>query len=377
MPRLADLLDQPRAQAFLAGVLSRRRFVNAYLFVGPWGVGKCSAAFAFARGVNCDQRGADACGRCASCRKALDLQHPDLHFLFPVSGEERDLEENVAQTLAAMRADPLYVHTTEKAASIRLALTRQLLRELAYQPYEGGHRVVVIRDADRMREDQYSALLKSVEEPGSSTLWVLTSSRPNRLPATIRSRCQTVRFGPLREDTIAAFLAERAGMVPREARVIAALSSGSLGRALTLREEPALELRDQALALLEPALRRDYAALWKAAQGAGGFGRANREKVRRTVEFQLLWLRDLLRLRYGAGREQLVNRDLEPRLRGLAERVDAGEIRRRALVLEETLRAIEGNVSPDLAFFSGLARVAGDALAPAGDWPRHAGGSEA
>ncbi len=372
MPRLSDLLDQPRARAFLKGVLAQRRFVNAYLLVGPWGVGKCAAALAFARAVNCERQGDDACDACPSCRKAADLQHPDLHFLFPVSGEEKELEDTVAATLQAMREDPLYVHTSEKAASIRLSLTRALLREMAYQPFEAGHRIVVVRDADRMREDQYSAMLKSLEEPSSRTLWVLTSSRPNRLPATIRSRCQTVRFAPLREATVQAFLAERAKVPAREARVLAALASGSLGRALTLRDQPALELRDQALALLEPALRRDYAALWKAAQAAGGYGRANREKVRRTVEFQLLWLRDLLRLRHGGSGADLVNRDREAQLEALAGQVSAGEIRRRALILEETLRAIEGNVSPDLAFFSGLARAAGDALSAADDWPRHA-----
>src|SRR5262249_18610761 len=354
---------------FLRGVLAQRRFVNAYLFVGPWGVGKCSAALAFAAGVNCERKRDDACGECPSCRKAAKLQHPDIHFLFPVSGEEKDLEETVAATLEAMRDDPLYVHTNEKAASIRLSLTRALLREMAYQPFESGYRIVVVRDADRMREDQYSAMLKSLEEPSSRTMWVLTSSRPHRLPGTIRSRCQTVRFGPIREATINAFLVERAKVPARQARVIAALASGSLGRALTLRDEPALELRDEALALLQPALRHDYPALWKTAQAAGGSGRANREKVRRTIEFQLLWLRDLLRLHYGSGMEQLVNRDLEGPLKALAERVTAAEIRRRALILEETLRAIEGNVSPDLAFFSGLARGAGDTLTPPDDWP--------
>src|SRR5262249_2641767 len=179
---LSALLGQPRAQAFLKGVLARRRFVNAYLFVGPWGVGKCSAALAFAAGVNCEREGDDACGECASCRKAAKLQHPDIHFLFPVSGEEKDLEENVAATLAAMLDDPVYVHPNEKAASIRLSLTRALLREMAYQPFESGHRIVVVRDADRMREDHYSAMLKSLEEPSSRSMWVLTSSRPHRLP---------------------------------------------------------------------------------------------------------------------------------------------------------------------------------------------------
>src|SRR5262245_12373878 len=216
---LADVIAQPGAVAFLRGVVAGGRYANAYLFHGPAGVGKGTAALAFARALLCDRRpGApaapglfdaptptpsagpsdDACGVCPSCQKAASLQHPDLKFLFPVSGEEKELDETVAETLERLRKDPLFVFSYEKAASIRLSLTRELLRELAFQPFEAARRVVVVRDADRMREDQYSALLKSIEEPGS-TVWILTTGRPQRLPATIRSRCQSVHFAPIPE----------------------------------------------------------------------------------------------------------------------------------------------------------------------------------
>ena len=412
---LSQLLGQDEVSAFLKGVVAGGRFANAYLFHGPAGVGKCTAALAFARAMMCE-RGAggesaspdlsaaaepaaapprkraagrrapgaaagaapdaatprdEACGACAACGKSAGLQHPDLRFLFPVSGEEKELETTVAETLAAVRSDPLFVFTYEKAASIRLSLTRELLRELAYKPFEAARRVVLVRDADRMREDQYSAMLKSIEEPGASTVWILTTARLQRLPATIRSRCQRVRFAPLPEPLVRDFLTRRADVSEREARVLSALAGGSLARALALREAKPLELRDQALALLEPALRGDPVALWKAIQGFTRFGRAGRESLRLMVEFHELWLRDLLRARYDASRETLVHRDREAEIRKLASSADAAEIRRRLLVLEEVLRAIEGNVTPELALFSGLSRVAGERLGE-GEWPRAA-----
>ena len=392
--KLSELIGQPGASAFLRGVVAGRRFANAYLFQGPAGVGKGTAALAFARALLCE-RGAgrrddgpslfdapaagdappldDACGACPACLKTRSLQHPDLRFLFPVSGEERELDTAIAETLQQWREDPLFVFTYEKAASIRLSLTRGLLRELAFRPFEAVRRVVVVRDADRMREDQYSAMLKSIEEPGASTVWVLTSARPHRLPATIRSRCQRVRFAALDEGRIERFLEERAGVSPKEAAVAAALASGSLARALTLRESQPLELRNAALALLEPALRGDHAGLWKVVTGVTRFGRAGRETLRGMIEFHELWLRDLLRVRYGGPGMKLANRDREAELRRLAEPLDAREIRRRLMVLEELLRAIEGNVTADLALFSGLARVAGQRLGE-GEWPRHAAG---
>ena len=395
---LSQLLGQNEVSSFLKGVVTRGRFANAYLFHGPAGVGKCTAAFAFARAMMCERtagaaaaapdlfaaassgptasaeaatpRG-DACGACAACVKSAQLQHPDLRFLFPVSGEEKDLESTVQETVAALRSDPLFVFTYERAASIRLSLTRELLRELAYKPFEAARRVVVVRDADRMREDQYSALLKSIEEPGASTVWILTTARPSRLPATIRSRCQRVRFAPLPEPMLREFLVERTEAPEPEARMLAALCGGSLARALALRDAEPLKLRDQALALLEPALRGDPAALWRATQGLTRFGGGGRERLRLLIEFHQLWLRDLLRARYGAPREALVHRDREAEIRRLAPGADAAEVRRRLLVLEEVLRAIEGNVTPELAVFSGLSRVAGERLGE-GDWPRPA-----
>jgi DNA polymerase III subunit delta' len=393
--RLADLIDQPAAAEFLRGVVAGGRFANAYLFHGPAGVGKGTAALAFARALLCE-RGAganaaapglfdppapaadaapldDACGACEACAKTATLQHPDLKFVFPVSGEEKTLDDTVAETLAALREDPLFVFSYEKAVSIRLSITRDLIRELAFHPFEAARRVVVVRDADRMREDQYSALLKSIEEPGPSTVWVLSSSRPNRLPATIRSRCQRVRFAALSEEAIATFLARRANVKPDAARLLAALASGSLARALTLREAEPLKLRDEALALIEPALRGDAQGLWKASQGFMKYGRTGRETLRRMIEFHELWLRDLLRARYGAPRDRLANRDREDDLRRQAQQVDAGEIRRRLTVLEEALRSIDGNVTADMTIFSVMARVAGGRFGE-GEWPPHPAG---
>jgi DNA polymerase-3 subunit delta' len=259
----------------------------------------------------------------------------------------------------------------QKADSIRLKMTRDLLKELAYHPYEAERRVVVVRDADRMREDQYSAMLKSIEEPGASTVWVLTSSRLNRLPATIRSRCQRVRFAALPETTVRDFLMTRAECAEPQARILAALSAGSLARAFILRDQDPLAIRDEALKLLEPALAGNAGGLWISAQKFMAYGKTGREKLRRMVEFHQLWLRDLLRSRYGAPVELLVNRDRVKEIQSLAARLDATEIRRRLLVLEEMLRAIEGNVSPEAAMFSGLSRVAGARFGE-GEWPKHA-----
>ena len=282
----------------------------------------------------------------------------------------RELEATIVETLAAWRADPLYTFQYDRAASLRISQTRELQRELAYRPYEASRRVVVVRDCDRMREDQYSALLKSLEEPAATTLWVLTTSRPSRVPATIRSRCQRVRFAPLPESALREVLLSSAGVSEPESRMLAALASGSLARALALRGENAGAQRDAALALLEPALRGDARALWGAVGSAARGATKNREALRRMLEFHLLWLRDVLRARADMPRELLVNRDRETDIRALAARLEPAEIRRRLFVIEEALRSIDGNVSADLTLMSTLMRVGGSRVGE-GAWPPH------
>ncbi len=398
---LAGLLGQSEVSRFLRQVVASGRYGNAYLLHGPAGVGKGTAALAFARAALCDHvpgaapreaglfdapalpipaPGDDACGACEACRKSAQLIHPDLKLVFTVSGSEKDVQDSeegaIVGTFDGLRQDPLFVFQYDKAASIRMFQTRALQRELAYRPFEASRRVVVVRDCDRMREDQYSTLLKAIEEPGANTLWVLTTSRLARVPATIRSRCQRVRLMPLTEAAIRGVLERDAGVSAQESRLLAALSNGSLAHALVQRGvQPSLE-RDAAMALLEPARRGDATALWKAVQQAAGFGRTSREKLRRLIEHQQLWLRDLLRLRYGASEDHLVHRDRVAALRAEAAVTDAQEVRRRLLVLEEAIRAIDGNVSVDLTLFSTLSRVAGRRVGERA-WPPHAAGRAA
>jgi DNA polymerase-3 subunit delta' len=199
-------------------------------------------------------------------------------------------------------------------------------------------------------------MLKTLEEPGASTLWILTTARPQRLPATIRSRCLKVRFAPLTEEQVENYLAERVGMPASTARLLAALAAGSLSRALTMRGENVAGLRDDALRLLGAANSGDPGRILAAAGEAAAW--SNREKMRRTLEFQFLLLRDLLRLRHGAPEDSLVNRDRVADLRRVAPSVDVREIRRRTALLEEVGRAIDSNVTPEAAFFSAYARWA-------------------
>ncbi len=192
----ADLLGQPAAVALLSAALERRRLAPAYLFSGPDGVGRRLAALRFLEGVLAGPQG------CPSARRRLaSRNHPDLLWLEPTVQHQGQLipaSEAIAQGLAK-----------RGVAQLRLEQVRGVSRFLARRPLESPRGLVVIEAVEAMAEGAANALLKTLEEPGDGLL-VLLSAAPERLLATIRSRCQQVPFRRL-EPAVMARVLERLG----------------------------------------------------------------------------------------------------------------------------------------------------------------------
>jgi DNA polymerase-3 subunit delta' len=154
----------------------QQRLAHALLFQGPAGVGKKQCAVELAQAVLCQQNDASgyACGHCDGCHLFTAGTHPDYHLLTPTP--------------------PAKSTSANPVLSIKIDVLRDMYRALAETSQLGGYRVAVIHDADKMPTQAANSLLKTLEEPGSDTLMVLVSSHPQRLPVTIRSRCQVIRF---------------------------------------------------------------------------------------------------------------------------------------------------------------------------------------
>ncbi len=198
--------DQPTAIRLLSGVIQRDRIPNGLLFWGPGGVGKRLTAVEFAKAVNCVKKSGDACDVCLPCRKTAHGNHADVKYVSP-AGKKR---------------------------VITVKSIEQINEQVMFRPFEGGMRVVVIDDADRITEDAQNHFLKTLEEPPSRTVFILATEWPRRLLPTIRSRCQSVRFGALRRETVADMLKAQKALAGDAAAAIAALSQGSMARALDL-----------------------------------------------------------------------------------------------------------------------------------------------
>ncbi len=332
----SELIAQDRALSPLRSALRRGALHHAYLFGGPGGVGKGRAARLLAQAANCEGGVAgpgglrdDACGACGPCRKIAKGVHPDVLVL----AEERVMAKAGAWEPKGGRSP---------SKDIVVDQVRDLVdRRLSLKRFEGRHRFVVIDPADAMNAQAQNALLKTLEEPPEGTTLVLVAASPDVLLPTIRSRCLRVPFAPIPSAVVAERL-EAEGHAPEKARLAAALSGGSLGRALAV-DDAALEARAAAVrgaASLDPG---DAGAWLAYARDHGG----DREEAQALCDLLLVWLRDVAAAQAGA--PQLALSDLADATRRAAAALSPAEGLRRRREVQRTAAALRQNAAPVLA----------------------------
>jgi DNA polymerase-3 subunit gamma/tau len=250
MGGLGSIAGQSRAVAILRAAIAARKLHHGYLFEGPEGAGKAATARALAQALNCERRDPDGCGTCGQCLKIEAGTHPDV----------------------------IAFDMTPKGLTERV---RELITTLGFRPHEGRARVIVFDPAHGLapvpeRAEAANVLLKTLEEPPADTHFVLVTAEPRRLPVTVRSRCQRVRFEPRDEEA----LLDPESAARRE-ELLAQVAAAARGRSAAALFEAAGELggdRDEAVALMLALWRRLHDALLVREQLAAG--RLSAERAR-------------------------------------------------------------------------------------------------
>lgn len=317
------IIGQERVKRILQQAIRSGKLPNAYLFTGTEGIGKDAVAMEFAKAINCEtplSNGTEACDTCPSCKAIGTFNSPLMRMLFPLaktdSWSQKDVDEEIglaAEQLQIKAEDPYHNITLPKAVEIKLEQIRNIRLEVSRSVQSGRKRVVIISEADKMRAEGQNAMLKTLEEPQASTLFILTSSNPSRLAATIQSRCQDIRFDLLHPDEIKSRLIEEKELDHDQATFLARLSGGSLTVARNMASEDILELRKQVVQFLRVGLSRSrknlVAEIDKIIPRRGTEFMERRQMVEQILRLFAIWFRDALAL-VSNNKENIINTDL-------------------------------------------------------------------
>jgi DNA polymerase III subunit delta' len=234
-----DLVGQEHIIDILQGAVAASRtgsnsqeMTHAWVFTGPPGSGRSSAAVAFAQALICPKQG---CGACNECQSAATAGHPDVEVI---------------------RTEGL---------SIKVEEIRELLTRVAWAPSMGGWRVVVMEDADRLTESAANALLKAIEEPGTRTVWLLCAPTLHDVLPTIRSRCRHLQLRTPSIEAVTQVLIKRDNISPTMADFAARVSQGHIGRAKYLATNESVRSNRKTIMQL-PLQLGSLAAAFQAAQ---------------------------------------------------------------------------------------------------------------
>ena len=264
-----DIIGQEATKQQLRQSVREGRIPHAQLFTGISGIGKLQLALAYAQYLNCPHRtDEDSCGTCPTCLQNQHLQHPDLHFVFPiVKTDAGDTCNDFLEPWRAILLEKKYFDLDDwhvalgvdnKQSMIYEKESGEILRKLSLKAYGDGYKIVIIWQPEKMNAATANKLLKIFEEPSDKTVFILVSEHPEQLLSTILSRVQTVRIPRLEQQTIVTALMQQ-GIEASKANDIARIANGSYLAALKKADET--ETNQQELA--------DFIALFRDAYTVG------------------------------------------------------------------------------------------------------------
>ncbi len=315
-----NILAQDKAKNLLENSLSKQKVSHAYLFKGPSGVGKKRVALSFAALLNCSQtKDMESCGNCPSCRKLKSANHPDFLSIKP------------------------------DGALLKINQIRQLKKDLSFPPFEAKFRVVLIADIHETmrRKEVANSLLKTLEEPPSNTIFILTTDESGGILATILSRCQVIPFSSLPINIVSHALCKD-DVDPIEAQTLAAISEGSIGKARKLAKMNLLELRRQVVESLSAMDGRNPIAIETVFLLAERTAKL-KEDLLDFLELLKLWIRDLMIIAAQGEGAAIINHDLRHTYSTIKDNWNLSNLSDKVERINKTIKEVNHNCNKTFA----------------------------
>jgi DNA polymerase-3 subunit delta' len=326
-----DFLGNHSIRETVRHQLASGRLRHSMLFAGVAGIGKWTLAQFVAKACNCVRLQNNFCDACPSCQRISENAHPDVRNIAP------------------------------DGQFIKIDQMRSMNREVFFKPFEGRRRVFIIDEAEKFNDESANSILKTLEEPPTTSILILVTSRPDDLLPTIRSRCQTYRFAPLPAEDIEGLLQGRTSHSADERRLLARIADGSIGKALTVDPAEYRIQRNEMLGLLE-ACSRNF--LYANAAKAAGPWLDKRKQTEFDSKTGILFtlLRDLFVLKAGADPASLTHADLLTQLEALSTRYPLNQLTGATRSLDHLEAGTRRNLNRGLAVDQFILHLAGVAL---------------
>ena len=247
--KFSDIVGQNHLKNHLVNSVQKGRIPHAQLFIGPEGSGTLPMALAYAQYIICNNKGSENEGGSAACNLKFDhLQHPDLHFVYPVATTDSIKSNATSDDFMGTWIDFLKetpygsvndwyeaIGIQKKQGNISVHEAASILKKLILKPFEGGYKVMIIWMAEKMNTEAANKLLKLLEEPTDKTVFILIAEDEKAILQTILSRCQILHFNALNEQEIVKGLIEKESCDEVDAYSIAKQAQGNYNKALKLR----------------------------------------------------------------------------------------------------------------------------------------------
>lgn len=262
----------------LKNAIREDKVSHAYIFGGEDGAGKRLLASLFAMDLLCKEGDGEPCMHCASCRKAISGNHPDILYITHDNPNSIGVDE----------------------------LREQLVDTIDIRPYESSRKVYICDDADKMTVQAQNAILKSIEEPPSYAVILLLSENPEALLPTIRSRCVTLQLKPVGDALIKEYLMQTLHVPDYQAEIEASYAQGNVGKAIRAAESADfMRTTQDALRLMKASGKMDIVELIDAIK----FMSSEKSNVQEYLDLFSMWFRDVLMFKATREVDDLIFKD--------------------------------------------------------------------
>lgn len=344
----------------LKGNIASGKIPHAQLFVGSEGSSALAMAIAYSQHLMCSSRGEDSCGVCPNCKQFQSLQHPDLHFVFPIAKTKDSSDKPTSEELYGPWREliqqnpfPLFIEwlshlgVDNKQAQIPVYQAVRITNLLQMKSYSGGYKVLILWMPEKLNTAAANKLLKLIEEPEGKTSIIMVTHHEEAVLGTIRSRCQTVNVPPCELGPLTTYL-DSFNSSQVSSSLFASMSHGEPGQALHLLQDAEWITEDvtRFVKWVRASFQRKVDLMLEWSDSTAGLGR---ERLKSFLHFSLDAFEQALTFHYGAHENNPFDvTEVDFKFDKFAPFVHSGNIQEIHEKINQAIYEIERNLNPKI-----------------------------